>query len=257
MWKIIINSHFFTVIYPLILVLTVILGAIIAHKTWVNKKIDWKSSGVDSSVVAIYSLLLSFTFFASNNLMRDRLVILNNMKEYTASIRKTSLFTGDSIHGATKKYLVAYLTIMSDFKTHYLKSEVRLKQDIDELNNQYLDTLSSLVKRDALLKNDVLILMPYVNQLNGSFIRFVHSYDVRTPPLIMILLVFSSLLIGILVGFLNSFNNKTHYLVPVIFVVIVSLCIQSIRDLDNPYIGSIQPSFADFSRQLDIINNSH
>jgi hypothetical protein len=256
MWKLIINSHFFTVIYPLVLVLSVILGAVIARKTWVNKKIDWKSSGVDSSVVAIYSLLLSFTFFASNNLMRDRLVILNNMKDYSASIRKTSLLTNDSIRDATKTYLVGYLTIMSDFKTHYLNSEIQLKQDIDDLNNHYLNALSSIAKRDELLKNDALTLMPYINQLNGSFIRFVHSYDVRTPPLIMILLVFSSLLIGILVGFLNSFNNKTHYLVPVIFVVIVSLCIQSIRDLDNPYIGSIQPSFADFSRQLDIINGS-
>jgi hypothetical protein len=256
MWKLIINSHFFTVIYPLILVLSVILGAIIARKTWINKKIDWKSSGVDSSVVAIYSLLLSFTFFASNNLMRDRLVILNNMKDYSASIRKTSLFTGDSIQDATKKYLVGYLTILSDFKTHYLKSEIQLKLDIDDLNGHYLSALSSMAKRDPLLKSDALTLIPYINQLNGSFIRFVHSYDVRTPPLIMILLVFSSLLIGILVGFLNSFNNKTHYLVPVIFIVIVSLCIQSIRDLDNPYIGSIQPSFADFSRQLDIINGS-
>ncbi|HMC86157.1 MAG TPA: hypothetical protein VKI61_11555 [Chitinophagaceae bacterium] len=256
MWKLIINSHFFTVIYPLVLVLSVILGAIIARKTWINKKIDWKSSGVDSSVVAIYSLLLSFTFFASNNLMRDRLVILNNMKDYSASIRKTSLFTGDSIQDATKKYLVGYLTILSDFKTHYLKSEIQLKLDIDDLNGHYLSALSSMAKRDPLLKSDALTLIPYINQLNGSFIRFVHSYDVRTPPLIMILLVFSSLLIGILVGFLNSFNNKTHYLVPVIFIVIVSLCIQSIRDLDNPYIGSIQPSFADFSRQLDIINGS-
>ena len=256
MWKIIINSHFFTIIYPLVLVLSVMGGAIIARRTWVNKKIEWKSSGVDSSVVAIYSLLLSFTFFASNNLMRDRLVILNNMKEYSASIWKTSLLTNDSIRVATKNYLRGYLTIMSDFKTHYLYSEIRLKNDIDHLNGVYMGSLSSISKRDNALKNDALSLMPYVNQLNGSFIRYVHSYDVRTPPLIMILLVFSSLLIGTLVGFLNSFNNKTHYLVPVIFLVIVSLCIQSIRDLDNPYIGTIQPSFQDFSRQLDIIETT-
>jgi hypothetical protein len=256
MWKLVINSHFFTVIYPLVLVLSVILGAIIARRTWVNKKIEWKSSGVDSSVVAIYSLLLSFTFFASFNLMRDRLVILNNMKDYAGSIRRTSMLTDDSVQAPTKKYLIGYLTIMSDFKSRYLKSELQLREDVINLNGQYLNALSALSKRDPVFKNDALILMPYVNQLNGSFIRFVHSYDVRTPPLIMILLVFSSLLIGVLVGFLNSFNNKTHYLVPVIFVVIVSLCIQSIRDLDNPYIGSIQPSFADFSRQLEILNSS-
>jgi hypothetical protein len=111
-----------------------------------------------------------------------------------------------------------------------------------------------MAKVNPAIRADVLMLMPFVNQLNGSFIRIVHSYDVRTPPLIMTLLVFSSLLIGVLIGFLNSFNNKRHFLVPVIFVVIVSLCIQSIRDLDNPYIGSIQPSFDDFSRQLDMLH---
>ncbi len=256
MWKAIINSHYFTVIYPVFLVLSGFVGAAIARRTWVSKKIEWKSSGVDSSVVAIYSLLLSFTFFASNNLMRDRLVILNNMKEYSSSIWKTSQLTNDTIQDATKKYLTGYLTIMSDFKTHYLSSEIQLKKEFDSLNTIYMHVLSTVSRQSVNSKNDALTLIPYVNQLNGSFIRFVHSYDVRTPPLIMILLVFSSLLIGVLVGFLNSFNNKTHYLVPVIFVVIVSLCIQSIRDLDNPYIGSIQPSFEDFSRQLDIIQTT-
>jgi hypothetical protein len=257
MWRNIINSHFFTVIYPLVLVLSVILGAKIARKSWLNKKIEFKLSGVDSSVVAIFSLLLSFTFFASFNLMRDRLTVLNNMKDYASGIRKTSLFMEDSVQDATKKYLVGYLTIMSDFKTHYLNSEIRLRQDIDDLNDRYMFALSSMARGNPVIKSDVLMLLPYINQLNGSFIRIVHSYDVRTPPLIMTLLVFSSLLIGVLVGFLNSFNNKKHYLVPVIFVVIVSLCIQSIRDLDNPYIGSIQPSFADFSRQLNIISGQH
>jgi hypothetical protein len=257
MWKDIINSHFFTVIFPLVLVFSVIVGAQIARKTWVSKKIEWKSSGVDASVVAIFSLLLSFTFFASFNLMRDRLVILNNMKDYASGIRKTSLLTSESVQTETKKYLIGYLTIMVDFKKHYLKSEIQLKLEVDALNDRYMDALSSMSKLNPAIKSDALVLMPYVNQLNGSFIRIVHSYDVRTPPLIMILLVFSSLLIGILIGFLNSFNNKTHYLVPFIFVVIVSLCIQSIRDLDNPYIGSAQPSFDDFSRQLNIIKESN
>jgi hypothetical protein len=255
MWKIIINSHFFTVIYPIILVISVITGAMIARRTWVRKKIEWKSSGVDASVVAIYSLLLSFTFFASNNLMRDRLVVLNNMKEASASLHRTSLLTGDTVQNETNHYLIGYLTIMSNFKAHYLESEDKLWMDIENLNRHYVRTLAAQCKQNPGMKNDVLLLIPFVNQLNGNFIRIVHSYDVRTPPLIMVLLVFSSLLIGILIGFLNSFNNKTHYLVPFIFVVIVSICIQSIRDLDNPYIGSMQPSFNDFSRQLGILQN--
>jgi hypothetical protein len=256
MWKSIINSHLFTIIYPVVLGACLILGAIIARRTWLNKKIIWKSSGVEGAVIAIFSLLLSFTFFASNNLMRDRLVLINNMRDATASLRRVSLITNDSLKEETKKYLIGYLTIMSDFKTNYLASEENLQDSMEDINGRYLTVLTMEAKKDTLSRNDVLVIMPYLNQLNGFFYRMINSYDERTPPLIIILLVFSSLLIAILVGFLNSFNNRRHFLVPVIFLVIVSLCIQSIRDLDNPYIGSIQPSFKDFKRQLDIINRS-
>lgn len=256
MWKSIINSHLFTIIYPLMLGGSLVLGAVIARKSWLDKKIIWKSSGVEGAVIAIFSLLLSFTFFASNNLMRDRLVIINNMRDATASLRRVSLITNDSIKEETKKYLVSYLTIMSDFKNNYLASETKLRDSMEAINGRYLTVLTYEAKKDTLSRNDVLFIFPYLNQLNGSFYRIVNSYDERTPPLIIILLVFSSLLIGILVGFLNSFNNRRHFLVPIIFLVIVSLCIQCIRNLDNPYIGTIQPSYQDFQHQLYIIDHS-
>jgi hypothetical protein len=255
MWKYIINSHWFTIIFPIAVTMSVVVGTQIARRTWIRKNIEWKSSGVDSAVVAIFSLLLSFTFFASNNLMRDRLVILSDMADASASLRRASLFTNDSIKDETKKYLIQYLTLVSNFKENYLSSERVLSKDMEDVNISYLNNLSMMAKRDPAFKSDILIIMPFINKMIGTFYRTLGSYDDRTPPLIIILLVWSSLLIGVLIGFLNSFNNKTHYLVPIIFIVIVSLCIQGIRDLDNPYIGTIQPSFSDFKNQLDMLIN--
>jgi hypothetical protein len=256
MWKSIINSHFFTIIYPMALGTSLILGRIIARKSWLDKKIVWKSSGVEGAVIAIFSLLLSFTFFASNNLMRDRLVIIYNMRDATANLRRMSAITSDSVKNETKKYLISYMTIMIDFKKNYLTSEDSLRGNMEAINFQYLTALAHQSKKDTMSRDDVLVLMPYLNQLNTSFYRLMDSYDERTPPLIIILLVFSSLLIGTLVGFLNSFNNRRHYMVPIIFLVIVSLCIQCIRNLDNPYIGAIQPKFTDFEHQLQIIQRT-
>jgi hypothetical protein len=256
MWKSIINSHLFTIIYPLVLGLSLILGAGIARKSWLDKKIIWKSSGVEGAVIAIFSLLLSFTFFASNNLMRDRLLIIYNMRDATANLRRMSAITNESIKEETKIYLIKYMTIMIDFKSNYLASEDSLRGHMEAINFQYLTALAFEAKKDTMARNDVLVMMPYLNQLNTSFYRLIDSYDERTPPLIIILLVLSSLLIGILVGFLNSFNNRRHYMVPIIFLVIVSLCIQCIRNLDNPYIGTIQPKFTDFEHQLQILQRT-
>ena len=251
MWKHIINSHYFTAIYPVFLIASIIIGTIIARKTWVNKSMDWSSSGVESSVIAIFSLILSFTFFAANNLMRDRLVILNDMGDASGSLRRMSLITRDDIRMESKKFLLNYLRLVSDFKEDYLKSERDVLRDMRAINTDYLGTLMHLAKYDSAAKADILVIMPFVNKMNSSFYHLVDSYDDRTPPLIIILLVVSSLLIGTLVGFLNTFHKKKHFLVPLIFVVLVSLSIQSIRDLDNPYMGSAQPSFSDLRHQLE------
>ncbi len=105
MWKHIINSHFFTIIYPIFLALSVVLGSYIAKESWINKKVDWESSGIESSVIAIFSLLLSFTFFASNNLVRYRMGIIYNIRDASANLSRTGLFTEDSIRMVTKNYL--------------------------------------------------------------------------------------------------------------------------------------------------------
>ena len=256
MWKDIIGSSLFTVLFPVLLVLSVIIGGFIAKKTWINKKIVWKGSGIESSVIAIFSLLLSFTFFASNNLMPDRIAILNNVKEAASGLGRVSMFTNDTVRQQTRIYLIGNLSILSDFNSQYLVSEEKLRENMEGIDEKYLDILAPIAKRDSSVKSDVFTLLTYINRLNGSFYRLVNSYDERTPPITIILLVLSALLIGVLIGFLNSFNSKTHFLVPVIFVVIVSLSIQSIRDLDNPYQGSIEPNFKDFSNQLKLIQHS-
>ncbi len=111
-------------------------------------------------------------------------------------------------------------------------------------------------KQDPGSKQEVLMLLPLFNEMNNHFYQIVGSYDIRTPHLIITLLLVSSLLIGMLVGFLNGFHKRPHYLVPVIFVVLVALCVQAIRDLDNPFNGSIQPSFESFSVQKTGLLNS-
>jgi len=256
MWIDFIDSVYFTIFYPITLIATVLIGYNITQKVYIKKKREWKASGVESSVIGIFALLLSFTFLSSNNSMKSRVEMIHQTSDASANLRRQSLLTDDTIKAATKEYLISYLDIMRDFSTHYFLGKDQFIKEVETVNGNYLTVLTSIGKSGATEKEQVVRLIPYFNELNSHFYRILSSYHERTPHLIIILLIVSSWLIGVLVGFMNGFHSQRHYLVPVIFLVLVTLCVQTIRDLDNPNRGTIQPEFDDFGKQREILINS-
>jgi hypothetical protein len=77
-----------------------------------------------------------------------------------------------------------------------------------------------------------------------SVFRLHYSFQERTPSSIIGLLLITSWAIGVLVGFTNGWQPDRHYFVPILFVVISVLTVQSIRDLDDPEQGFIRPNYA-------------
>jgi len=188
--------------------------------------------------------------------MKDRSRLLHETSDAVANLRRESLFMNDDMKQATKNYLVGYLAVLSDFKKHYEVGKEKLIKEVEDVNGTYLSFLTSKSKLSAEDKQEALALLPIFCDLNTHFYRIVYSYNERTPHLIIILLLVSSWLIAVLVGFMNGFHQQRHYLVPFIFVVIVTLCVQSIRDLDNPQNGTIQPVFDDFQNQYQSLLHS-
>jgi len=47
----------------------------------------------------------------------------------------------------------------------------------------------------------------------------------------------------LLVGFLNGFHKGRHILVPLLYIILVTLTMHAIRDLDNPLKGGIRPEY--------------
>jgi hypothetical protein len=256
MWVDIVDSVLFTIIYPVTLFIAVAIGLAIAQRTHTLKNRQWQSSGVEGSVIGIFALLLSFTFAASHNSMKDRMNLLHGTTDAVANFRRETLFLDNDIKEATKQYLVKYLDILGNFREHYIAGEKKLIERVETVNGDYLTFLTARGKLNADAKQQIHLLLPYFNQLNGYFYRIVFSYDERTPHLIIILLIVSSWLIGLLVGFVNGIYEKIKVLVPLIFLVLVSLCVQAIRDLDNPNSGTIRPEFADFIKQENSLMNS-
>lgn len=256
MWVNLIDSVYFTILYPVTLTAFVMIGYFITRKQYIAKNKPWKASGIETSVIAIFALLLSFTFLSSNNSMKARTALMHETSNASANLRRMSLLTDDPVKTATKEYLINYLEIMRDFRARYLQGEDRLVNDVEAVNGNYLTRLTSLSKLNPADREDVQRLMPYFNALNSHFYQILSSYNERTPRLIITLLIVSSWLIGMLVGFMNGFHARRHYLVPFIFIVLVTWSIQAIRDLDNPYNGVIQPKFDDLGKQREILIHS-
>ncbi|MEJ7680497.1 MAG: hypothetical protein WKG06_22125 [Segetibacter sp.] len=251
MWEKIIDSALFTLIYPISLIVAVLSGHFIAKRFYIGKKKQWIPSGIESSVIAIFGLLLSFTFLSSNNSMKDRLRILQETSNAAENLRTQSSFMNDTIGKRTNKYLSDYLNIMSDFKNRYQDNKFKMVKEVEILNNNYLIEMKKQAGVSEINKREALSIIPYFNALNNYAYSILVSFDNRTPKIIIILLIVTSWLIGVLAGFLNGFNMHRHFLVPVIFVFVVSMCMQIIRDLDNPFSGNIQPGFSDLKYQYN------
>ena len=86
------------------------------------------------------------------------------------------------------------------------------------------------------------------------FYRNVYFFKERTPLTIMLLLIVSSWISGVLVGFISGFYSQRNYLVPAIFILLVTFTMHTIRDLDNPHKGSVNASFANLENLKQAIN---
>ena len=62
--------------------------------------------------------------------------------------------------------------------------------------------------------------------------------------------------IGFLVGFMNAIKSKVHYVVPLIYFVMVALTIMVITDLNNPLTGLIKPNFHHLKITFEYIKNN-
>ncbi len=239
-----IDSTLFSIMYPILLTAALIWGYLIATKSYKNKGKIWTPSGTEGPIIGLFALLLSFTFLSTNNVMRERISVVHKEADAIANLHRQSLICSDDYKNSTNEFLKIYidLQITFYFTGDYQKSEI-IKKQIEHLNGQYLANLIKIGKINPDSKLQLQGLYPYYNNLSSSFYAITYSFKERAPLLIIVLLISASLLIGLLVGFMNGFyEGGKHLLVPLIFIVLVTLSIHTIRDMDNPLKGTIKPN---------------
>jgi len=239
----VLDVMWFSVAYPVSLLLAVALGYGVAEVRYRRRGLVWKSSGIESAVITIFGLLLSFTLLSANNAHKERTALIHQNAEAVTDLYRESQLLPPASQAAVRSLLRQFLAL--ELAAH------RPGQPADSAHSRQLEALYQAAWqhfRDSLRTTSpqavaLRQLLPGFNKLNASTSRLHYALAERTPAPIMLLLLVSSWAIGVLVGFTNSAQEARHYFVPVLFVIISVLTIQAIRDLDNPGMGFIRPSY--------------
>lgn len=208
----------------------------------IQEKNKWESSGIENSIVGIFALIISFTFLQAGNAHRDRSATIHREANYIDMLYRYSKEMPDSFYRYTQNELISFL---KNQLTYEESNDKKFFYNAKVISDSYWAKLREYKKKgnDFTYADQVNKISECFDQIQATVSLNAYSYYERTPPLVMFLLVIVSLLIGFLVGFMNGIKTKIHFLIPVIYFVMITLTMAVISDLNNPRLGFIKPSY--------------
>jgi len=239
MWRNLSDILLFTLAYPASLLLAVAVGYVFAEVNYRRRGRIWKPSGIENALITIFGLLLSFTLLSSNNSLKERTVLIHQSSDAVAELYRESELLPAAGPAIVRGLLLRFLALeLAEHRPKPLPDPAHTHK-IAVLYRQAWQQL-----RDSVRPEEVRRLLPAFHRLSAATSRLHYSYQEGTPDSIIALLLISSCAIGVLVGFSNSAQETRHYFVPILFVIISVLTVQTIRDLDNPELGFIRPNYS-------------
>jgi hypothetical protein len=216
-----IDSVWFGEAYPLILILMVGIGYLVAHVNARHAKKPWLAS--------------------ANNESKRRLMLVHEEADLIGDMSRVSRVMDLEVSHRINEFMIQYLRLKMKFSSGEISRNEWVGQT-KMIHSAFLSFLKDAADSGLISFPQQNQLMDKFNDISKVFYRVEYSYVERTPDIIMFFLLGSSLLVAILVGFMNGMPDKRHVLVPLIFVILVSFTFEAIRDLDDPLHGTIRPS---------------
>lgn len=233
---------FFFLIYPASLFLSIYLGGLYAKRRIKLNKI-WKSIGLESSLVGIYALLLSFSLVLSSNHAEERNKEIYNVADKLSILVKKLKYYDEPVKINLKTYLKAFFEIHSrNLKADATPKEIIVAQTI-AIDQQLDQFLIAYQQSNPEKRGEIDSITTYVSNLRSTYIRLTENYAQKTPTIIIMILIFYSLLIGYLIGFMTIIDNNQTYILATIFLIISTVMVAAIWDQDHPSLGFIQPNY--------------
>jgi hypothetical protein len=244
MWHSLFNAVWLSAAYFFSLLAAVCVGYWFADVRYRRLNREWKASGIESALITMFGLILSFTLLSSNNSLKERTNLIHQSSDAVAELYRESQLLPPVARDSVRSYLLRFLALeLQEHQPDHLIKETHT-QKLAAINRRFWQQLVGTVRTQQLPQADLQLLLPAYNRFNVNVFRLHYSFQERTPSSIIGLLLISSWAIGVLVGFTNGWQPDRHYFVPILFVVISVFTIQSIRDLDDPEQGFIRPNYS-------------
>ena len=235
------DSFWFSFFFAVTLFLSI--GRGIFYAVIYKKKKSLESSGIENAVVGIFGLIISFTFLQAGNAHHERYANIHREANSIEMLYRYSKEMPDSFSLKTKMFLLSFLNNQLAYKQQ--ANDGNFLNDAAQISESYRSYLRGYRNQNlsSTTTNQLNKISDCFDQIQSSFILNAYSYTERTPSFVIFLLISISLLIGFLVGFMNAIKSNIHYLIPIIYFVMISLIMIVITDLNNPFSGFIKPNY--------------
>ncbi|TFZ64889.1 hypothetical protein E4631_18050 [Hymenobacter sp. UV11] len=111
MWQNLVDVVWFSVAYPVSLLLAVAMGYAVAEVRYRRRQRQWKPSGIESALITIFGLLLSFTLLSANNAHKERILLIHQAAESVTELYRESQLLPPTDRVAIRGFLLRFLTL--------------------------------------------------------------------------------------------------------------------------------------------------
>lgn len=81
----------------MLLISSILGGSALAHFQFTRKQRDWRPTGLESAIIGLFGLMLSFSFLAAHTATRDRNRLVHVHADAIANMRRTSLLMAPAL----------------------------------------------------------------------------------------------------------------------------------------------------------------
>ena len=245
MWRSFVDSYWITVTYPLTLLLAVYAGNEYAKWRYQQRDRPWKSVGIEGGIFGMFGLLLSFTLVASGNAVKARDAIVHAEASSISEMHREAKLYPAPLRTLVNNYLLQSVAEQLRHPTPDPDECLGLVRYSEILGRRFDQGVLAYLAQQPAAQATGQQLLQLAAQKNANYLALLYTFRERTPRTILVALGVLSWVMGFLLGFMNRFQDQPSPVVPLVYIVTVSVLVTTIRDLDNPGRGVVTPDYDD------------
>lgn len=207
---------------------------------------NWGGGAIEAAVLALFGLLLAFTFAAGQTRLEDRrqLIAAEANAIGTAYLRLDLLPLEDKdlLKGKFREYLDARLRAYGSIPyMNKVYAELRVSE---RLQKEIWRHAQAAVRRDG-WQPSAILLLPAINEMIDMTTKRLMIAQSHTPEMVYLLLYVVGLITAVVAGFGMAKTPGRNWLHRWVFALVVSMTLYVILDLEFPRLGFIRLDTAD------------